>query len=547
MKKVVSMLALAGLLAACSPSPTRTADYRIIPLPQEVTLADGEPFLLKRGVKIACPAGNEAMERNAGFLAGYLKTATGMDVPVVADAQGKGLIRLELGLENDNPESYELTVGQEGIRIVAPTEAGVFYGIQALRKSLPVAPGEVTALPAVSIKDEPRFSYRGAHFDISRHFFTADEVKTYIDMMTLHNMNRLHWHLTDDQGWRIEIKKYPRLIEIASERKETVIGRNSGKYDGQPYGGYLTQEQIKEVIDYAADRYITIIPEIDLPGHMQAALTAYPELGCTGGPYEVWTQWGVSENVLCAGNEQIFRFLEDVYTELIALFPSEYIHIGGDECPKIRWEACPKCQARIKALGLKSDRQHSKEERLQSYVINRMEKFLNEHGRQIIGWDEILEGGLAPNATVMSWRSDEGGIIAARQGHDVIMTPNAYMYFDHYQSSDTEQEPLSIGGYLPVQKVYNYEPVPAVLTPDEQKHVIGVQANLWTEYIASFAHAQYMVLPRWAALCETQWSCPEQKDFADFKLRLPHMVGWYDAMGYNHADLKPEILDEVAR
>ena len=400
---------------------------------------------------------------------------------------------------------------------------------------MPVAVGADISMPAVEINDAPRFGYRGAHFDTSRHFFTVDEVKTYIDMMALHNMNRFHWHITEDQGWRLEIKKYPKLTEIGSKRTETVIGRNSGEYDGKPYGGFYTQEQAKEIVAYAAERYITVIPEIDLPGHMQAALAAYPELGCTGGPYEVWRQWGVSEDVLCAGNDQVLKFLEDVYSELIEIFPSEYIHVGGDECPKVRWEKCPKCQARIKALGLKSDDKHSKEERLQSFVINHIEKFLNDHGRQIIGWDEILEGGLAPNATVMSWRGEKGGIEAAKQKHDVIMTPNTYLYFDYYQAKDVDNEPFGIGGYLPLERVYSYEPMPASLTPEEQKYIKGVQANLWTEYIATFPHAQYMVLPRWAALCEIQWSSPEKKNYADFLSRLPQLIKWYDAEGYNYA------------
>lgn len=410
---------------------------------------------------------------------------------------------------------------------------------------MPIAQGADVALPAVEIKDAPRFGYRGAHFDVSRHFFTIDEVKTYIDMLTLHNMNRLHWHITDDQGWRLEIKKYPKLTEIGSQRSGTVIGRNSGEYDNTPYGGFYTQEQAKEIVDYAAERYITVIPEIDLPGHMLAALTAYPELGCTGGPYEVWRQWGVADDVLCAGNDQVLKFIEDVYSELIDIFPSEYIHVGGDECPKVRWEKCPKCQARIKALGLKSDKNHSKEERLQSFVINHIEKFLNDHGRQIIGWDEILEGGLAPNATVMSWRGESGGIEAAKQKHDVIMTPNTYLYFDYYQAKDTENEPFGIGGYLPIERVYSYEPMPASLTPEEQQYIKGVQANLWTEYIATFSHAQYMVLPRWAALCEVQWSTPDKKNYEDFLSRLPRLIKWYDAEGYNYAkhvfDVKAEF------
>ena len=532
--KLTGCLALAGLFASCQ-SAQQEANYQIIPMPQEIVTAQGNPFILKSGVKILYPEGNEKMQRNAQFLADYLKTATGKDFAIEAGTEGKNAIVLTLGTANENPESYQLKVAGDGITITGPTEAGVFYGIQSLRKSLPVAVGADISMSAVEINDAPRFGYRGAHFDTSRHFFTVDEVKTYIDMMALHNMNRFHWHITEDQGWRLEIKKYPKLTEIGSKRTETVIGRNSGEYDGKPYGGFYTQEQAKEIVAYAAERYITVIPEIDLPGHMQAALAAYPELGCTGGPYEVWRQWGVSEDVLCAGNDQVLKFLEDVFTELIAIFPSEYIHVGGDECPKVRWEKCPKCQARIKALGLKSDDKHSKEERLQSFVINHIEKFLNDHGRQIIGWDEILEGGLAPNATVMSWRGEKGGIEAAKQKHDVIMTPNTYLYFDYYQAKDVDNEPFGIGGYLPLERVYSYEPMPASLTPEEQKYIKGVQANLWTEYIATFPHAQYMVLPRWAALCEIQWSSPEKKNYADFLSRLPQLIKWYDAEGYNYA------------
>lgn len=536
-------MAIAGLMSACS-SVQQEANYQVIPLPQEIVTTQANPFILKSGVKILYPEGNEKMKRNAQFLAEYLKSATGKDFSIEAGTEGENAILLTLGLEAENPESYQLKVTAQGITITAPTEAGVFYGIQTLRKSLPVAQGVDISLPSVEITDAPRFSYRGAHFDVSRHFFTVDEVKTYIDMLALHNMNRLHWHITDDQGWRLEIKKYPKLTEIGSQRKGTVIGRNSGEYDNTPYGGFYTQEQAKEVVAYAAERHITVVPEIDLPGHMLAALTAYPELGCTGGPYDVWQQWGVSEDVLCAGNDQVLKFIEDVYAELIEIFPSQYIHVGGDECPKVRWEKCPKCQARIKALGLKSDANHTKEERLQSFVINHIEKFLNEHGRQIIGWDEILEGGLAPNATVMSWRGERGGIEAAKQKHDVIMTPNTYLYLDYYQTKDTEHEPLAIGGYVPIENVYNYEPTPASLTPEEQKHIIGVQANLWTEYIPTFSHVQYMVLPRWAALSEIQWTKPEKKNYADFLSRLPRLIKWYDAEGYNYAKHVFEVQAE---
>ena len=531
--KLTGCVALAGLMSSCG-SVQEEANYQIIPLPQEIVTSQVNPFILKSGVKILYPEGNEKMQRNAQFLADYLKTATGKDFSIEAGTEGKNAIVLALGSEVENPESYQLKVTDQGVTITAPTEAGVFYGIQTLRKSLPIALGADVALPAVEIKDAPRFGYRGAHFDVSRHFFTIDEVKTYIDMLALHNMNRLHWHITDDQGWRLEIKKYPKLTEIGSQRSGTVIGRNSGEYDNTPYGGFYTQEQAKEIVDYAAERYITVVPEIDLPGHMLAALAAYPELGCTGGPYEVWRQWGVADDVLCAGNDQVLKFLEDVYGELIEIFPSEYIHVGGDECPKVRWEKCPKCQARIKAEGLKANDKHKAEFFLQSYVTARVEKFLNDHGRKIIGWDEILEGELAPNATVMSWRGMDGGIEAARLKHPVIMTPNNYVYLDYYPTMNTQDEPLAIGGYNPVEKVYSLEPVPASLNEEERKYIIGAQGNLWTEYILSNEHLEYMLLPRLAALSEVQWTQPENKNWERFLGNLDHILAIYNKMGVNY-------------
>ena len=551
---------LAGLLmTACSNQPTTVANYEVVPMPLEINTTQQASFLLKSGVTVYYPAGNEKMQRNAEFLASYVKAQTGIELQVQAGEGGKGGIVLQLGLANDNPEAYQLKVDANQVVISSPSEAGVFYGIQTLRKAVDVAEGSNVELPAVEIKDQPRFGYRGMMLDVGRHFFSMDEIKTYIDMMALHNINRFHWHLSEDQGWRIEIKKYPKLTEIGSMRKETVIGHNSGKYDGKPYGGFYTQEQAKEIVAYAAERYITVIPEIDLPGHMQAALAAYPELGCTGGPYEVWTQWGVSDNVLCAGNDQTIQFIKDVLAEIVEIFPSEYIHVGGDECPKVKWSTCPKCQARIKALGLKSDNKHTKEERLQSYVIHEAEEFLNSKGRKMIGWDETLEGGLAPNATVMSWRGEAGGIEAAKQYHDVVMTPNTYLYFDYYQSKDTETEPMAIGGYLPIERVYSYEPMPKSLSPEEQKYIVGVQANLWTEYIPDFKQVQYMVLPRMAALSESQWCAPEKKNYEAFLQRVSRLVNIYAKNGWNYAthifdvmlDLKPNTetgtLDAVAR
>lgn len=528
------LTAFAGTIA-CSDGKKVQANYEIIPLPQEVVPVSSAPFVIKSSTPIVYPEGNEQMKQTADFLASYVKEATGYE-PKVGTEKTSGSIQLILDKNIQNPEGYHLTVTTDGIVLAGASEAAVFYGVQTLRKSIPaIANGMNIELPAVTINDFPRFKYRGMMLDVSRHFLPVDSVKQFIDILALHNLNKLHWHLTDDQGWRIEIKKYPELTQIGSKRKETVIGRNSGQYDGKEYGGFYTQDEIRDIIAYAQKRFITIIPEIDMPGHQQAALATYPDLGCTGGPYEVWTQWGVSEDVICAGNEKSMQFLEDVLAEVIDLFPSEYIHIGGDECPKTRWTTCPKCQARIKAEGLKADKTHTAEERLQSYVITRMEKFVASKGRRIIGWDEILEGGLAPNATVMSWRGTEGAIEAAKQHHDAIMTPSSHLYFDYYQSTDTEHDPLAIGGYVPLEKVYSFEPVPSVLTEEEKPYIIGVQANLWREYIPTLSHVEYMVLPRLAALAEIQWTNPEKKDYRSFLTRLVRMTALYNRLGYNYA------------
>lgn len=539
---------------ACSEKRTLNSDYEIIPKPLDVNCKGDASFLLKDGVAVIYPENNRKMQDNAEFLVDYVERQTGVKLTSHAGMPVDGAICLTLDLSDDNAEAYKLIVNDKRVCISGASEAGVFYGIQTLRKSLPVAQDINVNLSAVEIYDKPRFAYRGAMLDVARHFYTVDEVKTFIDMLALHNINRFHWHLTDDQGWRIEIKKYPKLMSVASERKETVVGRwYSGIYDGKPYGGYYTQDELRDVIDYAAKRHITIIPEVDLPGHMQAALTAYPELGCTGGPYEVRTIWGVSQDVLCVGNDFTLQFVKDVLSEVADIFPSEYIHIGGDECPKVRWEKCPKCQERIKSLGLKSDAKHTKEQRLQSYMIQEAAKYLKEKGKRIIGWTEILEGGLVPDATLMSWIGESGGIEAAHQHHDVIMTPNTYLYFDYYQSKKVEDESLAIGGYLPIEKTYNYEPMPKELTEEEQQYIKGVQANLWTEYIPVFSQVQYMVLPRLGAAAEVQWTDPSKKDYKDFLRRVPHLVAVYDCYGWNYAthvydvnvDMKADTVNHV--
>lgn len=554
MKKLNHALLAGALALACtSCNKEQEANYQVIPLPQEVSLTQEKPFWLDGDVLIAYPENNALLQRNAEFLSEYIRQSTDYAPKTKAIAAGEQVTNaITLGLDPGiaNKEGYVLTTTPEGISINGQTENGVFYGIQTLRKSIPAeAKGATILIPAGEIKDEPRFPYRGMHLDVGRHFFPIEFIKKYIDLLALHNMNTFHWHLTEDQGWRIEIKKYPKLTEIGSQRSRTVIGKNTQEYDNTPYGGFYTQEEAKEIVKYAQERYITVIPEVDLPGHMLAALAAYPELGCTGGPYEVCPRWGVFEDVLCIGNDKTMQFLEDVMSEIIEIFPSEYVHIGGDEAPRDRWKECPKCQARIKAEGLKADKNHTAEDRLQSYCMTRIEKFLNSKGRRIIGWDEILEGDVAPNATVMSWRGMEGGIEAAQLGHDVIMTPTSFCYFDYYQTADTQDEPLGIGGYVPIEKVYSLEPVPAALTKEQSKHILGAQANLWTEYIASTEHVEYMILPRMAALAEVQWTQPEKKDFKDFTTRLARLMKFYQRDGFNYAkhvfDLKADFTPDT--
>lgn len=530
---------------SCGSGKKTTADYEVIPIPQKIDLKEDNPFTLKNSTSIVYTKGNAELERIANFLADYIKFSTGKVLKVTDEPATKNAIILASQLDNKNTEAYNMKVSPESIIINGASEAGTFYGIQTLRKSIDASSDDKDVeFPSVDIQDYPRFAYRGMHLDVGRHMFSVEFIKEYIDLLALHNMNKFHWHLTDDQGWRIEIKKYPELTENGSIRKQTVIGRNSGKFDGKPYGGYYTQEEAREIVKYAQDRFITVIPEVDLPGHMLAALTAFPNLGCTGGPYDVEQTWGVFEDVLCAGNDDTYTFLENVFSEIIDIFPSEYIHIGGDECPKSQWKKCPKCQAKIKQLGLKADDKHSAEEKLQSYVISTIEKFLNGKGRKIIGWDEILEGGLAPNATVMSWRGMDGAAFAAQHGNDAIMTPTSYLYFDYYQTTDVDNVPLAIGGYIPLEKVYSFNPIPEGLTPEQEKHIIGVQANLWTEYIPNSKQVEYMVLPRMDALSEIQWTMPDKRNYEEFVNRLSRMMKLYDKEGYNYSK---SVLDINAK
>ena len=509
------------------------SDYNIIPQPQELIISNGR-ILVKASTKISI---DESLENEGDYLAEMLGLATGYNI----ETSNSGEIELNIDTEIENEEGYKLKVTSSKISIAARTAKGIFYGIQSLRQLMPASielkDGSVSELtiPSVEIIDNPRYIYRGMHLDVARHFFPVSFIKKYIDILAMHKMNTFHWHLTEDQGWRIEIKKYPKLTEIGSVRKETLIGHGGSSsdnrtFDGEEYGGFYTQEEVKEVVAYAASNHITVIPEIELPGHASAAVAAYPELGNTGEQIEVVTRWGVFYDIF-APKEETFEFLEDVLTEVMELFPSKYIHIGGDEAPKNQWEESEFAQEVIKREGLKDEHE------LQSYFIGRIEKFLNSKGRDIIGWDEILEGGLAPNATVMSWRGEEGGIEAAKQRHNVIMTPSTYLYFDYYQVDVEEQqnEELSIGGYLPLERVYSYNPTPAELTQDEQKYILGAQANVWTEYMKTPERVEYMILPRLTALSEVVWTQHELKDYEDFIVRLDSFTERYDALGLNYS------------
>ncbi|NDV64715.1 family 20 glycosylhydrolase [Bacteroides sp. 224] len=544
-KMLLSSLLVIVTLLSCS--QTETANYQVIPLPQEIMRGEGASFILEDQVKVVYPTGNEELKRIAEFLVEYIRFSTNIELAITTEQPTEGaFIVLNDTFEHENKEAYTLSVDNDKITINGATAAGAFYGVQTLRKSINVnSAGKKIEFPSVSIVDYPRFAYRGMMLDVARHFFPVDFVKKYIDLLAIHNINRFHWHLTDDQGWRIEIKKYPLLTEVGSHRKETVIGRNSGKYDGIPHGGFYTQEEAREIVAYAKDRFITVIPEVDLPGHMTAALASYPHLGCTGRAYEVGTEWGISDDVLCAGNDEVLTFLEGVFTEIIDIFPSEYIHVGGDECPKVSWRKCPKCQQKIKALGLTSNKAHTAEEGLQSFMISYVEEFLNAKGRQIIGWDEILEGGLPSNATVMSWRGVKGGVAAIKQGNKAILSPVNPMYFDYYQTLNTNEAPLAFGGYIPLEKVYAFEPIDSTLTQEEATRILGVQANLWTSYFSKDSLVEYMILPRMDALAEVQWTSSAKKDYKSFMERLPRMLDFYTKAGYNYATSVYDIASEA--
>ena len=528
--KVMVLMALFTMNNSLFTSAAKVADYEVVPLPQSIQAQKGDAFVLNDDVQILAA---EGLQSEAAFLQQYLSDVTGIKLTLAQKREKKQkYIELAVSPKVTEKEGYVMTVSAKGILIQGGSAAGVFYGVQTLRKSLPMAckcgkhasEGKAFTMPAAIISDAPRFGYRGMMLDCSRHFFSIDFVKKYIDLLAMHNMNRFHWHLTDDQGWRIEIKKYPELTTIGSQRSGTILGTNSDLDDGIPHGGFYTQAEAKEIVKYAQERHITVIPEIDMPGHMLAALACYPELGCTGGPYQVGHYWGVYTDVLCVGNPKVYEFVEGVLTEIMDIFPSEVIHIGGDETPTVKWEACPKCQA----LGLTKDK-------LQAHFTKKVFDFLTAHQRRALGWDEILEGGCPQDAMIMSWRGSEPGAKAAELGHDVVMAPTSHVYFDYLQSQEAQFEPTRCGGFIPVEKVYSLEPAPNTLSAEAKAHILGTQANIWTEYLFTEGMVEYQALPRLSALSEVQWTQPERKDYEAFKKRLTRMTSFFELYKYQYA------------
>jgi hexosaminidase len=519
-------------------------DDRIIPKPTSTQPRNGA-FTLTSSTKIF--ADNLAHE-SADQLVEMLAPALGARLGIVSDTPELNCIglRVDPGLPELGREGYRLEVAPDRVSLIAQTREGIFWGLQSLRQLLPTQifsrvpiRGVSWEIPCGTIEDRPRFNWRGFMLDCARHFMPIEFIYETIDLLALHKLNVFHWHLTDDQGWRIEIKKYPKLTEIGGWRKETLIGHalsnDKHTYDGKPHGGFYTQDQIRDVVKYAALRNITVVPEIEMPGHSQAAIAAYPHLGNTTDHVDVWTSWGVNPSILNV-DETTIQFYQDVLSEVMDLFPTPLIHVGGDEAPKDQWKASPRAQARMAKLGLKN------EEELQSWFIRRMEEFLTRHGRKLVGWDEILEGGLAPRALVMSWRGEEGGVAAANSGHDVVMTPSKHVYFDHYQSENRDMEPLAIGGFTPIEQVYQYEPVPAVLDEQAATHVLGAQAQLWTEYVPNQSHAQYMTYPRLCALAEAVWSPRKGRAFSEFLPRLKLHLERLKLLGVNYRPLEETIV-----
>ena len=515
-------------LSGCTSQEVIKGNLHVIPLPQEITESVNQaPFVINSSTTICYPEGNTKLERTAHFLSSYIKEVTGTEVKV-ATQSSQNCIRLILDNNIPQREGYQLKVTAEEVILRGKTEAGIFYGIQTIHKALPITEGKALAsLPAGTVNDYPQFGYRGFMIDVCRHFFSVDYLKEIIDMLAMHNINNFHWHLSEDQGWRIEIKKYPKLTETGSHRKGTIVKAGSNEIDNIPVSGFYTQEDAKEIVRYAAERFINVIPEIDMPGHMMAALASYPELGCTGGPYEIPTRFGVFNEVLCGGNEKTLQFAKDVLNEIMDIFPSEYIHIGGDECPKKRWEECPKCQAKIRELHLKSTPKHTKENQLQAYFMGEVEKVINARGRKMMGWDEILEGNPTKTSTVMAWTNAKATVRSAQLQHQTISCPIGYLYFSNPHWNQ-------LRGLNSIGRVYNYNPVSNELSATDKKNVIGVQGCIWTEWTKDSVKMEWQMMPRIAALSELQWSNPSKKNLDCFTKRLQHQLDLYTAHGYNY-------------
>lgn len=537
MKRILFLFICPLLAVACNKRVV--ADYNVIPQVQNLSVKDGDVYVFDSSRKLVYD--NQDSRRSLELFAQDLEELVGIRPSVAAGTSedAKDNVYFTLGLQDGGKEAYNINVSSDGILVRAVTPEGIYRATRTLLKSVGTEKTSSVEFPSAEVSDWPRFGYRGLMLDVSRHFSDVEMVKRTIDMLALHQLNIFHWHLTDDQGWRIEIKSHPELTEVGAWRDDTVVGRYLGgtdyPTDGKRHGGFYTQEQIREIVAYAKERYIEIIPEIDLPGHTSAVLAAYPQLGCEDKEYKVANRWGVIRDVLCAGNPASLDLFKDIMDEVCDLFPGKYIHLGGDECVKDRWKACPKCQKKIRELGLKDGSRYSKEDYLQSWFMGEVASFVQSKGKRVIGWDEILEGVPMDDSVIMSWRGTEGGITAARMGHDVVMTPTSDMYFDQSQTLASQLEEIPVGGFINVMKVYSYEPLPASLTPEQQKHILGCQANVWCEYMPEERIRQYQILPRLAALSEVQWTMPERKNYKDFLKRLPKMLSIYDHYGYNYA------------
>ncbi len=540
-RRIILTVALLASLSIVSAKDKYIGNWQIVPLPQEVNEKSGSPFQLTAKTTIRYAAGDEKQKKDAEFLSAHIKEVTGIEVKTTTKTS-KSQISLVLNAGDDKSEAYSILANKSGIIVSATSHAGLFHGIQSIMKSLPITKGENVksiSLPAVEVKDAPRFAYRAFMIDVGRHYFSVPYLKKLIDVFAMHNINYFHWHLTEDQGWRLEIKKYPMLTKIGSVRKQTIVQGSKDTYDGVPVSGYYTQEEAREIVKYAADRYITVIPEIDLPGHMLAALASYPELGCTGGPYEVTCRFGVFEDVLCAGKAMTLQFAKDVIDEVMDIFPSEYIHIGGDECPKDRWKECANCQKKIADLGIQELSGHSKEEQLQTWFMGEIEKEIRSHGRKMMGWDEILEGTPAKDITVCGWTSQKASIRSAREGHPTIVAPITNFYFSNPRINKIE-------GIPSIQRVYDLDPCFDQLTPAEQKNIIGAEGCIWTEWVKDAEKMEWEMLPRLAALSEVQWTAKDRRNLEGFYPRLLHMQDLYRLYGLNYkADIEKAVKEHL--